>query len=125
VNPFTLDVTHKQEGGWMPPFFCIVRLSVALKKSCPMRPGQSPALQNVGETLFSALEGRPPCRPPTFSAQPFVPITEQRHEKKDTAPNGRARKCLPLDSGSRMSDPCSALYPDTNLLSFRIHNHDH
>ena len=26
-------------------------------------------------------------------------------KKKDTAPNGRARKCLPLDSGSRMSDP--------------------
>jgi len=32
-------------------------MSIALKKSCPMRPGQSPALQNFGETLFSALEG--------------------------------------------------------------------
>ena len=28
-------------------------------------------------------------------------------KKKDNAPKRRARKCLPLDSGSRMSDPGS------------------
>ncbi|MEI7899507.1 MAG: hypothetical protein WCK89_04595 [bacterium] len=38
------------------------------EKECPMRPGQSPALQNLKKPFFTALEGRPPRRPPTFLA---------------------------------------------------------
>ena len=38
-------------------------------------------------------------------------------KKKDTAPNRRARKCLPLDSGSRMSAPSTARYAPSTVFS--------